>query len=227
MKLTIAISTVAHLVLIGLLNAHLPVTTGSIVTMSIFDHAAPPSVRPAPATDRPIAEHAAREHAPRPRMRRVARALPPTAPPPPMPIAPEPEPAAAPAPEISGDTDGAATEDEAADLAPASPAHASLRRDPDLEPGSCVRGLSHPDPGKARSEIVVHLRLALDDKGQVSDVAVTRPVGDGFDEIAVRAVREKCRFTPALDDRGRPVSFVIDEFRFRFPPAGMAVFIIP
>src|SRR5437764_543259 len=82
----------------------------------------------------------------------------------------------------------------------------------------------HPAPGKVRGEVIVRLRLAVDEHGQVGYVAIVGPAGGGFDDIAVRAVREKCRFSAALDDRGRPVPFVIDEFRFRFPPAGVGIF---
>jgi hypothetical protein len=223
MKLTIAISLVAHLIVIGLLRPHLPSATSSIVVMSVFDRAAPPSLRPAPPTDRPIAAHAV-ERAPRPRMRRAARALPPTAPPPPpMQTLPNREPAPAPGPEIDalpGGATGGDLDDSAP--APASPARASLRRDPDLEAGSCVRGLAHPAAGKYRSEVVVRLRLTLDNKGQVTAVDLVERAGDGFDDIAVRAVRERCHFSAALDERGRPVPFMIDDFRFRFPPAGLS-----
>jgi TonB family protein len=223
MKLAVAISLVAHGLVIALVKPRLPVTS-AIVAMTLVDRAAPPRAQSAPATSRPIAEHA-RERAPRPHLRRVARALPP-------PLASLSEPLASlPAlsvPDRDTPDDGASDghEAEATAVVPAAPRPANLSRDPDLEAGSCVRGLSHPSPGKRRGEIVVRLRLALDATGRVTSVDVVEAAGEGFDDIAVRAVRERCRFTAALDDQGRPVPFTIDDFRFRFPPPGIGLFLI-
>jgi len=50
----------------------------------------------------------------------------------------------------------------------------------------------------------------------VQQATVLQGAGYGFDETAVAAVRTRWRFTPALDDAGRPVPFVIESYHFYF-----------
>jgi len=66
-------------------------------------------------------------------------------------------------------------------------------------------------------EASVLLELEVGAGGDVVQVAVREPAGDGFDEAAVQAARG-FRFTPALDAEGVPVGAVI-QYRYRFTVA--------
>jgi TonB family protein len=71
----------------------------------------------------------------------------------------------------------------------------------------------------------VVLRVELDDRGQVGDVTVVAGLGNGLDEVAVRAIHsDACRFTPASSLQGLPVPYVIPRYTFHFtlPPAPTA-----
>ncbi len=76
----------------------------------------------------------------------------------------------------------------------------------------------YPEDAKARglsAEVV--LELDVSEAGEVLDVRVVRPAGDGFDEAASAAAR-RLRFSPAeIDGKPSPVTI---EYRFRFeaPP---------
>ncbi|MFT4976194.1 MAG: TonB family protein [Myxococcota bacterium] len=71
-----------------------------------------------------------------------------------------------------------------------------------------------PDALAAGVEAVVPLQLVISDEGQVIDAAVTEPVGDGFDESALLAVRA-FRFSPAIDEAGQPAIATI-RYNFAF-----------
>ncbi len=82
-----------------------------------------------------------------------------------------------------------------------------------LVPGSCTDTLDYPD-GAMRShrEGVVRLILSLDERGQVLQAKVTHRAGFGLDETALAAVKTRCRFLPARDNSGRPVSTLVDHW---------------
>jgi protein TonB len=64
-------------------------------------------------------------------------------------------------------------------------------------------------------EGVVHLRLAIDRRGNVKSVRVLQKQGYGLDEAAMEAAW-KTSFEPALDLQGKPVDFVFTyDFKFR------------
>lgn len=71
-----------------------------------------------------------------------------------------------------------------------------------------------PEALAAGLEAVVPLELLIDETGQVADARVIEPVGDGFDEAALLAIRA-FRFTPALDADGAPVPATI-QYNFTF-----------
>ena len=92
-----------------------------------------------------------------------------------------------------------------------------LSRAPDLDRESCVRGLDYPwKAALLDKEGVVLMRVALDATGHVRQVQVRRKAGYGFDEAATESVRRRCRFTAALDRRGKPTDYVIEDYRFYF-----------
>lgn len=62
--------------------------------------------------------------------------------------------------------------------------------------------------------VTVRLALQISDSGEVLEVQVLEPVGQGFDEAAVLAARAT-RFLPALDQQGDPAPATI-EYRVRF-----------
>src|SRR4051812_16136847 len=56
-----------------------------------------------------------------------------------------------------------------------------------------------PGAAAAGKTASVEMLVTIDEKGQVSDAQVVTPVGDGFDEAALAAVR-RFQFTPAEVD---------------------------
>lgn len=91
------------------------------------------------------------------------------------------------------DTDAPVVEAPAEDEGPALPRPVSIV--PAVHPAAAL------EAGQG-AQVVVTLDLSED--GSVLDARVEQPVGDGFDE-AVLAVAPGWRFTPATDERGRPV----------------------
>jgi TonB family protein len=225
MKLTMAISLAAHAVVLGglsLLNARLPAGAGGLVIVALVAPAASPR-EPLPTTTR-LSEQRTGASAPRPRVHHKAPVLPAPRPSPsrPAPVESAPPPVV-PQPEETDEPEDAEETDEPRPEKPAPPpTRPNLARDPELAPGSCTRGLVYPAAvQQITNEVVVRLRLALDDKGRVSNAWVVQRAGDSFDETALKAVREKCHFTAALDEEGRPIPFVIEDYRFHFRPAEM------
>ncbi len=76
----------------------------------------------------------------------------------------------------------------------------------------------HPE-GAAGREAAVELEVVVGEDGRVRDARVLTPVGDGFDEAALAAIRQFI-FTPATKD-GQPVAAKIQyryTFRVETPP---------
>lgn len=71
-----------------------------------------------------------------------------------------------------------------------------------------------PDALAAGQEAVVPLELLVSAEGEVIDATVLSPVGSGFDEAALLAVRA-FRFSPALGDDGQPAAATI-QYNFSF-----------
>ncbi len=71
-----------------------------------------------------------------------------------------------------------------------------------------------PEALVQRLEAEVVVTIDLDAEGRVIDAFVREPVGMGFDEAAVQAVRN-FKFTPAYDEAGAPANSQID-FAYRF-----------
>jgi TonB family protein len=63
-------------------------------------------------------------------------------------------------------------------------------------------------------EGVVRLKVGIDEKGNVVQVKVIERAGHGFDEAAVRALRQ-FKFKPAIAKDGRPVPFPVT-YTYRF-----------
>lgn len=76
-----------------------------------------------------------------------------------------------------------------------------------------------PEAAAAGKEAKVELVLTLDAEGNVAEAQVTQPVGDGFDEAALQAVRQ-FRFTPAeVDGVPAPVQIAyVYNFVLAAPP---------
>lgn len=69
-----------------------------------------------------------------------------------------------------------------------------------------VPPVAYPERALERGvEGVVHLRLVVDDEGQVREVEVTDPAGHGFDDLAAAAAWVMT-FEPGRDERGQPVA---------------------
>ncbi len=69
----------------------------------------------------------------------------------------------------------------------------------------------YPAAASREADVAVDLELTIDVEGQVTDARVVTPVGDGFDEAALAALRQFV-FTPALKD-GAPVA---SRIRYRY-----------
>ena len=225
MRLTIVLSLFAHLLLLGLFDGRPPTRPPSLVTMTIVDRAPTdqPAVTPSPEPSGPRST----EHRPTPRIRRVARMAPIAPPAAPLPTPdPTPEPdekALPPEPEMmlpDEVEDGLALGvPDGTGVGGGGSGGPDLHRDPGLDPDSCTNGLQYPvDVRSLRDEVVVRLRVVLDAKGHVHDAAVIEHAGLDYDATALRAVRDNCRFTPALDKirQGGPVRD--PQLSFSLPP---------
>lgn len=90
-------------------------------------------------------------------------------------------------------------------------------RAPGYDRESCIRGLTYPWRAEfLNKEGDVRMRVTLDATGRVRQAQVLRKAGYGFDEAAVESVLRRCHFTAALDRRGKPTAFVIDDYHFYF-----------
>lgn len=93
---------------------------------------------------------------------------------------------------------------------PFKPASALEIKDlPSYDEASCR--IPYPD-GEAKDlgiEGSTLLRVEIDERGKVHGVRVLRGVGHGLDETAIRAIRYKCRFSPARNSAGLAVPFTI------------------
>jgi protein TonB len=69
---------------------------------------------------------------------------------------------------------------------------------------------------EAGVEGIVAVRIAIDDRGNVTQVVVLRGLGYGLDELAV-AEAKKLRFAPARDANGNPISATI-LWKYEFSP---------
>lgn len=215
MTRAVVLSLVGHALLLWLVMGPLPHAFDRTTQFAILDRPAATKVASAPAPSR---------HRTPPRLRHVGR---------PAPLAPAPAPAAdplplapAPSPTSAGTVGGADSSDDGIGFgdpggggqAPvAAVGEPDRTHAPDFDEESCTRGVTYP--WKARMldrEGVVHLRVVLDAQGRVVAATVLQKAGYGFDETAREAVLSRCQFTAALDRRGRPTPYVIDDYRYHF-----------
>jgi periplasmic protein TonB len=88
---------------------------------------------------------------------------------------------------------------------------------PDIDSDACGRTIQYPPEAEQLGiEGDVKLRVSLDEKGHVHDVKVLSGLGHGLDQVAVNALKHKCRFTPAIATDGKPVAYVIPSYVFHF-----------
>jgi TonB family protein len=88
---------------------------------------------------------------------------------------------------------------------------------PEIDSDACGRTVVYPAEAEQLGiEGTVHLRIELDDKGHVHGIKVTSGLGHGLDEAAKFALTHRCKFSPAVGTDGKPVSFVINDYRFNF-----------
>jgi protein TonB len=88
---------------------------------------------------------------------------------------------------------------------------------PDIDADACGRTVTYPaDAEKNGIEGDVRLRVELDEGGRVRGVRVLSGLGHGLDQVAVEALKHRCKFTPARDRAGAPVAFVVQSYTFHF-----------
>jgi TonB family protein len=88
---------------------------------------------------------------------------------------------------------------------------------PEVDTEACGRAAIYPrEAEQSGIEGDVRLRVALTERGQVHAVKVLSGLGDGLDAAAVDAIKNRCRFKPAIGHDGQPVAFVIESYKFHF-----------
>jgi TonB family protein len=88
---------------------------------------------------------------------------------------------------------------------------------PDVDTDACGRAAVYPrNAERSGTEGDVRLRVALTEQGKVHDVRVLTSLGREFDQAAMDAIKNRCKFKPATSRDGQPVAFVIQSYTFHF-----------
>ena len=88
---------------------------------------------------------------------------------------------------------------------------------PEVDADACGRAAIYPrEAEQSGVEGDVRLRVALNERGQVHAVRVLSGLGRGLDAAAIDAIKNRCRFKPAIGRDGQPVAFVIESYKFHF-----------
>lgn len=89
---------------------------------------------------------------------------------------------------------------------------AEIARAPEFEDGSCDAQYPDGEAKQAGVEGETVLRVEIDESGKVHGARVLKGVGHGLDEIALKLVKTKCRYSAAVNKAGKPVPFVITHY---------------
>ena len=88
---------------------------------------------------------------------------------------------------------------------------------PEVDADACGRAAKYPrEAEQSGIEGDVRLRVALTEEGRVQSVKVLSGLGHGLDAAAIDAIKNRCKFSPALGHDGQPVAFVIQSYTFHF-----------
>jgi protein TonB len=88
---------------------------------------------------------------------------------------------------------------------------------PEIDGEACARLVSYPAEAEQLGiEGEVKLRVSLDETGKVHDIKVLAGLGHGLDQAAISALRNKCKFKPAVGTDGKPVAYVIQTYTWTF-----------
>ena len=88
---------------------------------------------------------------------------------------------------------------------------------PEVDADACGRAAVYPrEAEQGGVEGDVRLRVALNEQGQVHAVRVLSGLGRGLDAAAIDAIKNRCKFKPAIGRDGQPVAFVIESYKFHF-----------
>lgn len=88
---------------------------------------------------------------------------------------------------------------------------------PEVDADACGRAAKYPrEAEQSGIEGDVRLRVALTEQGRVQSVKVLSGLGHGLDAAAIDAIKNRCKFSPALGHDGQPVAFVIASYTFHF-----------
>ncbi|HVX93791.1 MAG TPA: energy transducer TonB, partial [Polyangia bacterium] len=88
---------------------------------------------------------------------------------------------------------------------------------PEVDADACGRAARYPrEAEQSGIEGDVRLRVALTEDGRVQSVRVLSGLGHGLDAAAIDAIKNRCKFSPALGHDGQPVAFVIQSYTFHF-----------
>jgi TonB family protein len=93
----------------------------------------------------------------------------------------------------------------------------SIKAEPEIDTEACGRMIHYPKEAiESGIEGDVKLRVTLDETGRVKEVKVLRGLGHGLDQEAVAALRQRCRFAPAIATDGRAVPYIVEPYIFHF-----------
>jgi protein TonB len=88
---------------------------------------------------------------------------------------------------------------------------------PEVDVDACGRAAKYPKEAElAGTEGDVRVRVALTERGKVHAVKVLSSPGKGLDQAAIDALKNRCKFKPAVDHSGQAVAYVIENYTFHF-----------
>lgn len=88
---------------------------------------------------------------------------------------------------------------------------------PDIDGEACARTVTYPQEAEQLGiEGEVKLRVFLDETGKVHDIKLLKGLGHGLDQAAMHALKNKCKFKPAVGTDGKPVAYVIQTYTWTF-----------
>lgn len=88
---------------------------------------------------------------------------------------------------------------------------------PEVDAEACGRAAIYPrEAEQSGTEGDVRLRVSLTESGQVHAVRVLSGLSRALDTAAMDAIKNRCKFKPAVGRDGQPVAFVIESYTFHF-----------
>ncbi len=88
---------------------------------------------------------------------------------------------------------------------------------PEIDSEACARMVTYPSEAEQLGiEGEVKLKVSLDETGKVHDIKITKGLGHGLDQVALNALKYKCKFKPAIGTDGKAAAYVIQTYTWTF-----------